>query len=138
MRLGLTTVFCAALLVACTTGYKPESLTNIGGYSEQKRAPGVWQVWFVGNGSTSPEKSDDFALLRGAELCLAEGKPFVRAGKYESYAEPFNPSSARVSQYRSAVEVTCLAEQTDDAEDAAAFAAAVRKYYGIAARKSAG
>ena len=62
----------------------------------------------------------------------------MRAGKYESYVEPFNPSSARVSQYRSAVEVTCLAEESDDAEDAAAFAAAVRKYYGIAARKSAG
>ena len=71
----------------------------------------------------------------------------MRAGKYESYVEPFNPSSARVSQYRSAVEVTCLAEESDDAEDAAAcvtartraiIAAAVRKYYGIAARKSAG
>ena len=73
------------MLVACATGYKPESV-EIGGYSEKKRGPGVWQVWFVGNPGTTPDKTDEFALLRGAELCLAEDKPFIRAGKFVSSA----------------------------------------------------
>jgi len=138
MRLvRLTTACGAALLVACATGYKPESLTNIGGYSEEKRGPGVWQVWFVGNGRVWQEKSDDFALLRGAELCLAEGKPFMRAGKFTSYAEPAARYGAGVAQVRSAVEVTCLAEKSVEAQDAATIAADIRQRYSIAPRRQA-
>ena len=133
----LTTVCGAALLVACATRYKPESVTNIGGYSEEKRGPGVWQVWFVGNGHTWQDMTDEYALLRGAELCLAEGKPFLRAGKFNSYAEPFDRHGALVSQYRSAVEVTCLTGKSDDAQDAAALAADIRQRYHIAKPRSA-
>ena len=139
MRLTcLTTIGCAALLVACATGYKPESTLNIGGYSEEKRGPGVWQVWFVGNAQTTPDMTDEFALLRGAELCLAEGKPFMRAGKFDSSVGATGRFAERVYEIRSAVEVTCLAEKSGDARDAAAVAADIRQRYRIAAPRSAG
>lgn len=138
MRLAcLTTVCSAVLLGACATGYKPESVGNGGGYSESKRGPGIWQVWFVGNARTTPDMVDDFALLRGAELCLAEGKPFLRAGKFDSNWAATGRFAERVYEIRSAIEVTCLAEKSGEAQDAAAVAAGVRKRYRLAAPKSA-
>jgi len=169
MRLaGLTTVCCVAVLGACATGYKPESEGNHGGYSETKRGPGVWQVWFVSNDEATQDRTDDFALLRGAELCLAEDKPFMRAGKFDSRAEEIGytsgwvrhlpteigppiggmgpPTQVRrtaympgrmVYQFHSALEVTCLAEKTDDAQDAASVATELRQRYGIDAPRSA-
>lgn len=138
MRLAcLTTVCGAALIGACATAYKPESMVNLGGYSETKRGPGVWQVRFVGNAQTTQDQSDDFALLRGAELCLAEGKPFMRAGNFDSRAEFIGRHENRLYQFRSAVEVTCLAGKSGDAQEAAAVAADIRQRYRIAAPRSA-
>src|SRR5262245_40904358 len=80
----LSVAATAALLAACATPYKPESAFNGGGFSEQRRATGVYQVWFVGNEYTSEDRSDELALLRGAELCLAERKPFMRASNFQT------------------------------------------------------
>lgn len=138
MRLAcLTTICSAALLGACATAYKPESLGNRGGYSETKRAPGVWQVWFVGNAQTTQDKADDFAMLRGAELCLAEGRPFMRAANFDSRADFIGSHENRLYQFRSTVEITCLAEKSGDAQEAAAVAADIRKRYRIAAPRPA-
>jgi len=138
MRLaGLTTFCCAALFSACATGYKPESPIGVGGYSETKRTPDVWRVWFVGNAQTSMDRGEDLALLRGAELCLAEKKPFIRAGNINSNPEFTGHFQERVTRIHSTVEVTCLVEKSGDAQDAAAVAADIRRRYRIAAPRPA-
>src|SRR5262245_12345401 len=83
----LSVAAMAVALSACATPYKPESALNQGGYSEQRRAPGVYAVWFLGNERTSEDRSEDMATLRAADLCLAEGKSFMRTSD-------FNTSSA--------------------------------------------
>ncbi len=91
-RLGL--IAFTACLGACATPYAPDSEWNRGGYSEQPREPGIYQVWFVGNERTPPEKSDDLALLRAADLCVGDARPFMRLQKFTSgrmdvrYIEP--------------------------------------------------
>jgi hypothetical protein len=52
----------------CATSYQSTSFT--GGYSETQFAPDVFRVYFRGNGYTSGERAEDFAMLRAADLCL--------------------------------------------------------------------
>ena len=64
-------VMAAMLLGACSTGYGPSGLD--GGYEETQLAPNVWRVSFIGNGFTTAEQTQDFALLRSAELATKNG-----------------------------------------------------------------
>jgi hypothetical protein len=64
------------LIAGCATGYQPTGFT--GGYSETRLAPDVVRVVFLGNGYTGKERSQNFALLRGAELTVAAGFQFFR------------------------------------------------------------
>lgn len=47
------------------------------GFTDTRLAPDVFRVSFTGNESTSPERVQDFALLRGAELCLHNGFAYL-------------------------------------------------------------
>jgi hypothetical protein len=58
-------------LSSCATSYQQKGFT--GGYSETQLAPDVFRVNFEGNGYTSSERAQDFALLRAAELSLERG-----------------------------------------------------------------
>src|ERR1044071_1917863 len=74
----------AAAMSACTlfvqTPYQPYSTWGGGGYSETEVQPGLFLVRFIGNESTSPGRAADFALLRGADICLQHGKAYMRVG----------------------------------------------------------
>jgi hypothetical protein len=61
----------AALLIGCATAYQPAGIS--GGFTETQLAPDVWRVAFRGNGYTRGERAEDFAMLRSAELTLANG-----------------------------------------------------------------
>lgn len=57
------------LMAACATGYQSASFT--GGFKDTQLAPEVFRVSFSGNAYTSSDRVQDFALLRAAELTLA-------------------------------------------------------------------
>ena len=59
------------ILAGCATPYQPVGFG--GGYSETQLAPDVFRVYVRGNGYTSMERAQDFALLRAAELTLQQG-----------------------------------------------------------------
>jgi hypothetical protein len=61
----------AFAMVGCATTYQPSSLT--GGYSEEQISPGVWHLYYGGNGYTTSETVQTFWLYRAAELTLAQG-----------------------------------------------------------------
>jgi len=63
--------FSLWFLSGCATSYHQKGFT--GGYSETQLAPDVFRVNFQGNGYTSSERAQDFALLRAAELSLERG-----------------------------------------------------------------
>jgi hypothetical protein len=60
-----------AFLFGCATAHQPQGMT--GGFTETQLNSNVWRVSFRGNGYTRGEKAEDFALLRSAELDLANG-----------------------------------------------------------------
>jgi len=64
------------LLSSCATPYKP--LDHRYGYSEKQVAIDVYEVSFLGNGSTSHDRALDFAVLRAAEIALScQAKSFT-------------------------------------------------------------
>lgn len=66
----------ALALSGCATTYQGNSFT--GGYSETQLDENVFKVTFRGNGFTRRERTEDFTLLRSAELALEHGyKYFV-------------------------------------------------------------
>jgi hypothetical protein len=67
---ALTATLCGiALLVGCTTPYSSSGF--LGGYSDTALAPDVYRISFQGNGYTSQERTQDFAILRAADLTLS-------------------------------------------------------------------
>lgn len=62
------------ILTGCATPYQKVGLS--GGYSDTRLQENVFTVNFRGNGSTSMERSSDFALLRCAELTIENGFKF--------------------------------------------------------------
>lgn len=68
MRHYQSIVLSCLLLSSCATSYQSKGFT--GGFSETQLAPDTVQIRFRGNGYTKRERTNDFALLRAAELCL--------------------------------------------------------------------
>jgi hypothetical protein len=68
---------CALMM---PTPYQPYSTWNGGGFTETEVQPGLFLVRFIGNESTTPDRTADYALLRAADICLQRGKGFLRVG----------------------------------------------------------
>ncbi len=73
MRFTPLLIASTLLLAGCVTEYVPSSGGD--GYSETQLSPTSFQVTFRGNTKTTPERAYDFALLRAAELALANKCP---------------------------------------------------------------
>ncbi len=56
------------MFLGCSTSYQSKGFS--GGYSESQLGPNIYKIYFKGNGYTSKEKAEDFAMLRAAELTL--------------------------------------------------------------------
>jgi hypothetical protein len=66
----------ALALTGCATTYQDSGFS--GGYSETQLDENVFKVTFRGNGFTKRERTEDFTLLRSADLALQNGyKYFV-------------------------------------------------------------
>jgi hypothetical protein len=74
MKRLLTAMPGVGLLAACATAYQQKGLT--GGFDETQLDRDVFRVTFKGNGYTAPERATDLALLRCAEITLANGHKY--------------------------------------------------------------
>jgi hypothetical protein len=68
---SLFVAFLAFLFCSCATPYKSSGIA--GGYSDTALAPDVYRISFQGNGYTSKQRAQDFAVLRAADLTLSHG-----------------------------------------------------------------
>lgn len=69
--------FLAACATAVGTTYAPADKAGYG-YSDTRIEEGRYRITFAGDGATSPDQVEDFALLRAAELALAGGYDWFR------------------------------------------------------------
>jgi hypothetical protein len=73
-------LFAALSLAACSTPtvYQPATGPDAVGYSEFQIEPGRYRIQFRGGNGAPPEQVMDFALLRAADLTLAQGYDWFR------------------------------------------------------------
>jgi len=70
-NIRLSFLVLSIIISGCATPYASKGL--IGGYSDTQLAPDVFRVYFRGNGYTSAERAQDFAMLRATDDCLQHG-----------------------------------------------------------------
>jgi hypothetical protein len=80
MKNMLLLALAAISLAACETPnvYGPAASPSASGYSETPIEQGRWRVTFHGGSGASVQRVDDLALLRSAELTLAQGYDWFR------------------------------------------------------------
>ena len=80
MRSLLLATLAAASLAACSTPtvYAPAATPQASGYTEQPIEQGRWRVTFHGGSGADVHRVEDLALLRAAELTLAQGYDWFR------------------------------------------------------------
>jgi hypothetical protein len=80
-RLVLPAFAAALALSACATAptlYQPAGGPTAVGFSEYRIEPGRYRVFFRGGPGAPPAQVSDYALLRAADLALAEGYDWFR------------------------------------------------------------
>jgi hypothetical protein len=68
MKISKLLYLSIAMIAGCATSYQPSGFS--GGFSEVQLDANVFRVSFIGNGYTSTEKAEEFALLRSAEITI--------------------------------------------------------------------
>ncbi|MDP3659025.1 hypothetical protein [Phenylobacterium sp.] len=74
-------VLATLLLGACASAptlYQPAAGPQAVGFSEYRIEPGRYRITFRGGSGAPPEQVADFALLRAADLALADGYDWFR------------------------------------------------------------
>ena len=135
-RLGaVVSLGCIAFLLGgCATPYQSKGYT--GGFSETQLAADTYEIKFNGNGYSSEERTDDFAMLRASELALANWYPYfvVLHQKSESTAKRIDAYGNIQHNPNSGIRVKLLRVKStnDGSEFEAAFVAnSIRKKYKI-------
>lgn len=90
--------FLIPLIAACATGYQSSGFT--GGFNDTQLAPDIFRVSFSGNAFTSSDRVQDFALLRAAELTLANNAQYfavITSADQSRTVTHVTPGSSRTS-----------------------------------------
>jgi hypothetical protein len=81
MKHLLLCLAATASLAACATAptlYQPAHLPNGVGYTDYRIEPGRFRITFRGGPGAPPQQVSDYALLRAADLTVAEGYDWFR------------------------------------------------------------
>jgi len=81
MKRPVLAALAALSLAACATTptvYQPAAGPNAIGYSDYRIEPGRYRITFQGGASAPPEQVMDFAIMRAADLALADGYDWFR------------------------------------------------------------
>jgi hypothetical protein len=80
MKQGLASVAACLLLAACATPtvYGPRTGPNASGFSEMRIEADRFRVSYTGGNGASPDQVADYALLRAAEITVAQGYDWYR------------------------------------------------------------
>ena len=99
MKQLIAPILAALALTACATSqptlYQAAAGPQMIGYSEYRIEPGRYRITFRGGPGAPPSQVADYALLRAADLALADGYDWFRVSERFMAGEP--DRSPRVS-----------------------------------------
>lgn len=81
MKRPVLAALAALTLASCATAptvYQPATSPTAIGYSDYRIEPGRYRITFQGGQSAPPEQVMDFAIMRAADLALADGYDWFR------------------------------------------------------------
>ena len=90
-RLAVATVAVSLALSACVTAptlYQASNGPQTVGYSEYRIEPGRYRITFRGGPGAPPQQVADYALLRAADLAVAEGYDWFQVADRFSEGRP--------------------------------------------------
>ena len=148
------------LLAGCLTPSKYVPMQNYDGYDDTRLQENVFAVSFAGNEVTSQQRAQDFALLRCAEVTMANGFRYfttvdaaqtVRNQAYQTMESvpsgyqrfrTYETSTTLTSRPQSGMTIVCHKEKPDGKAglvyDAQYLARSIRAKYGLANTAAAG
>jgi len=95
MKRLVLSALAALSVAACATQptvYQPAAAPGGVGYSEYRIEPGRYRITFQGGSGAPPEQIMDFALVRAADLALADGYDWFRVS--DRYVRPTGGGSS--------------------------------------------
>ena len=90
---------CALALTACATAptvFQPAGPRGVVGFSEMRIEPGRYRVTFQGGPGAPPAQVQDYALLRAADLAVAQGYDWFRVIERTTRQNGYSGSSLSV------------------------------------------
>ncbi len=94
MRRAFLPAVLALLIAGCATPtvFAPAARPDASGYVESRIEPDRWRITFRGGSDAGPERVSDLALLRAAQVTLAQGYDWFRVTeRYGEAAPPRGP-----------------------------------------------
>lgn len=102
------------ILSGCQTSYQPAinpasgKPTATGGYLDRELNEGIFEIEFIPNGHTDKERSEDFTLLRAAELTIEKGYKYfeilewnkwISSREFDAYVVGHNVAAGHTANY---------------------------------------
>lgn len=78
-------------LMGCATAYQPSGYR--GGFSDSQLATDIFRITFQGNAVTTPDRAEEMALLRSAEVAINNGFNYFVIVKEKSRSDVTSISS---------------------------------------------
>lgn len=91
MKRLIASLFAAVSVAACATAptlYQPAASPDAVGFSEYRIEPGRYRVTFRGGPGAPVQQVSDYALLRAADLALAQGYDWFRVADRVTEGRP--------------------------------------------------
>jgi len=127
---------CSSLVVypyqqpSLATPYQAEtSFTLRGGYSEKKLSEDRYSVTFNGNGEVPHKAAEDFALMRGAQLCQAAGFDYFKMLSGTIYTDRVVMNGVPSTSPRAVAEIQCSHEAAGNGQSVSEFIARTEASY---------
>ena len=87
MKRILVVLAASLALLGCATTYEPSDIGGFGGFSETRLGPSTYRVLVEGNGLTSRNEVEQFAMRRCAELTLEQGKRYFVIEQHRAWVD---------------------------------------------------
>ncbi|HJW93631.1 MAG TPA: hypothetical protein VJ901_08440 [Thermoanaerobaculia bacterium] len=121
MKRILVVLAASIALLGCATTYEPSDFSGFGGFTETRLGPNTYRVLVEGNGFTSRNDVEQFAMRRCAELTLEQGKRYFVLERHRAWVDRRVSRDGVADFPRNEAVMTAVTDKERDTFDAASI-----------------